>query len=187
VSEADRDFCARAVASLKRALPLGDEPSITLSHRDSPVLTNLNNGLLVSYLVDQTDHFQYVQRRHLTAAGLTEAELHQRGIANLSTLFNQQGANVHQYGNIFVVVFGGNFEASLILVDELWNKALAHLAPNGFIAAVPFRDILAFCDAENASGVLKLRQLIQQVENGDHPISPVLYRRHASIWKPYAD
>jgi hypothetical protein len=47
VSETDREFCTRAVASLKRALPVDDQPDITLSHRDSPVLTDLQNGLLV--------------------------------------------------------------------------------------------------------------------------------------------
>ena len=187
MSEIDADFCTRAVASLKRALPLDAEPSITLSHQDSPVLTDLNNGLLVAYLMDQEEGFQYVQYRHLAAAGITEAELKRLGIANLSTLLSQRGANVRPYQNIFAVFFDGAFEASLILIDDLWDEKLAHFAPNGVIAAVPCRDILAFCDAENASGILELRQLIQRVESGDHPISSVLYRRHASIWKPYAD
>jgi uncharacterized protein YtpQ (UPF0354 family) len=187
VSETDGEFCARAVASLKRALPLDDEPSITLSHQDSPVLTNLDNGLVVAYLVDQEEGFQYVQYRHLAAAEITEAELERLGIANLSALLSKKGANVRPYQNIFAVFFDGAFEASLILIDDLWNDELVHFAPNGVIAAVPCRDILAFCDAENASGIVELRQLIQRVENGDHPISSVLYRRHASIWKPYAD
>jgi hypothetical protein len=82
----DADFCTRAVASLKRASPLDAEPSITLSHQDSPVLTGLNNGLLVAYLVHQEEGFQYVQYRHLAAAGITEAELKRLGIANLSAL-----------------------------------------------------------------------------------------------------
>jgi uncharacterized protein YtpQ (UPF0354 family) len=118
---------------------------------------------------------------------MTEAELERLGIANLAALLGQKGADVRQYQNIFVVRFDGNFEASLILLDDLWNEELAHFVPNGYVAAVPRCDILAFCDAENASGILELRQLIQRVENGDHPISSVLNRRHGSIWTPYAD
>jgi hypothetical protein len=76
VSDTASEFCTRAVASLKRALP-ADGPATVLSYEDSLVLTNLNNDLLVCYLVDQTDHFQYVQYRHLAVARLTEAELHQ--------------------------------------------------------------------------------------------------------------
>ena len=187
MSETDREFCTRAAASLKRALPVDDRPDITLSHQDSPVLTDLQNGLLVAYLVDQEERFHYVQYRHLAAA-VTEAELERLGIANLATILGQKGADVRPYQNIFAVFFDGNFEASLILLDDLWNEELAHFVPNGlFIAAVPCRDILAFCDAENASGIQELRQAIQRAEKGDHPISSVLYRRHGSIWTPYAD
>jgi uncharacterized protein YtpQ (UPF0354 family) len=186
VREADREFCARAVAYLKGAVS-ADEPAILLSHGDSPVIANLNNGLLVAYLVDEADRFEYVQQRHLESAGLNEAELHRHAIANLSALLKQKGANVRPYGNVIAVFFEGNFEASLILIDQFWEHAFAHLAPNGFIVAIPCRDILAFCDAGNRSGIQELRQIIQRTENGDHPISPVLYQRKASIWTPYVN
>jgi len=187
--ESDREFCARALAYLKPALPDGepDEADIVLSREHSPVLTNLNNGLLVAYLVDQVDHFRYVQQRHLDGAGLTQAALHQQGIANLRALLKQKDIKVQPYGNVFTILCGGNFEASAVLLDELWSNALAHLAPNGFVVAIPCRDILAFCDAGNASGLQELRHIIERVQHGDHPISSVLYRRHAGAWKSYAD
>jgi len=189
VRENEREFCARALACLKRAFPVDgpEEAEYVLSRKDSPVVTNLNNGLLVAYLVNQVDHFQYVQQRHLADAGLTQTELHQRGIANLRTLLKQKDIKVQPYGNVFAVICGGDFEASAVLVDGLWNNALAHLAPNGFVAAIPCRDILAFCDAGNASGLQELRQVIERTQQGDHPISSVLYRRHAGMWEPYAD
>jgi Protein of unknown function (DUF1444) len=183
--ESDREFCARALACLKRALP-GDEPDeadIVPSREHSPVLTNLNNGLLAAYLVDEVSHFQYVQQRHLDSAGLTQAELHQQCIATLRTLLKQKDIKVQPYGNVFAILCGGNFEASAVLVDGLWNNALAHLAPNGFVVAIPCRDILAFCDAGNASGLQELRQLIERTQDGDHPISSVLYRRSAGTWE----
>jgi hypothetical protein len=120
----DREFCARALACLKQALP-GDEPDeadIVLSREHSPVLTNLNNGLLVAYLVDEADHLQYVQQRHLDGAGLTQAELHQQCIANLRALLKQKDIKVQPYGNVFAILCGGNFEASAVLVDGLWNS-----------------------------------------------------------------
>jgi uncharacterized protein YtpQ (UPF0354 family) len=187
--ESERELCARALAYLKRARP-DDEPddaAIVVSREHSPVLTDLNNGLLVAYLVDQVDHFRYVQQRHLDGAGLSQAELHQQGIANLRALLEQQDIKVQPYGNVFAILCGGNFEASAVLVDGLWNDALAHLAPNGFVVAIRCRDILAFCDAGNASGLQELRQIIERTQDGDHPISSVLYRRHAGTWEPYAD
>jgi uncharacterized protein YtpQ (UPF0354 family) len=165
------------------------EPTVELAEGDTPVISDLKNGLLTGYLVDQGDHFRYVQQRHLLEAGLTEAELHQHAIGNLAVLLDTDAPKIQPYGDAFVVFFGGNFEASLILVDAFWDERLEHLAPNGFIVAIPNRDILAFCDAESATGVENLRGVITRTRDGDHPITSNLYRRNSSTqtWQPYAN
>jgi uncharacterized protein YtpQ (UPF0354 family) len=170
-------------------LPVGDEATVELPEPDSPVISDLNNGLLIGYLVDQEDHFQYIQRRHLIDAGITEAMLHQKAVKNLAVLLGKKGAKIQPYGDCFAVFFGGNFEASLVLVDALWDEHLAHLAPSGFIIAIPNRDMLAFCDAMSGTGVEQLRQIIGRVEGGDHPITPTLYRRDPATrsWHPCAN
>jgi uncharacterized protein YtpQ (UPF0354 family) len=180
------DFCNRAIAYLKPSLP-ASETTVELPKLDEPVLTDLSNGLLVAYLVDQGDHFEYVQRRHLADANLTEAALHQNAINNLTTLLRDKGAKIEPYGEVFAVLFGGNFEASLVLIDALWDEQLAHLAPNGYIIAIPNRDILVFCDARCLAGIEALRRTIEIAQGGDHPITPRLYRRVPSlrIWRPY--
>ena len=188
MSASSRDFCNRAIAYLMPSLPAA-EATIEVSELDEPVISDLSNGLLVGYIVDQGDHFQYVQRRHLADANLTEAVLHQKAVDNLATLLRNKGTKIRPYGEAFAVFFGGNFEASLILIDALWDEHLAHLAPNGCIIAIPNRDILAFCDAKSSAGLEELRQIVQRVEGGDHPITSTLYRRVPSlrIWRPYAN
>jgi uncharacterized protein YtpQ (UPF0354 family) len=184
----DKAFCGRAVAYLKASLP-NAKAAAELSKLDSPVIFNLNNGLLVSYVVDEGNQFKYIQQRHLEASGMTATALHQVALNNLAALLGERGAKVQPYAGTFAVLFGGNFEASLMLVDALWDEHVAHLAPNGFIVAIPNRDILAFCDAHSESGVEQLRQIVGRVEGGDHPITPRLYRRdrHARSWIQYAD
>jgi hypothetical protein len=88
---------------------------------------------------------------------------------------------------VFAVLFGGNFEASLVLIDPLWDEHLAHLAPNGYVIAIPNRDILAFCDARCLAGIETLRGMIEIAQGGDHPITTTLYRRVPSlrIWRAY--
>ncbi|MGO1075578.1 DUF1444 family protein [Inquilinus sp. CA228] len=188
MSTSNESLCRRAIAYLMPSLP-NAEMAVALAELDAPVISNLNNGLLVGYLVDQGNHFQYIQRRHLVGSGMTETVLHQGAVNNLAALLKEKGAKVQPYDDTFAVFFGGNFEASLILVDALWDEYLSHLAPNGFIIAIPNRDILAFCDAQSQPGVEQLRQIIGQVEGGDHPISPTLYRRDRSTraWRPYAN
>ena len=181
-------FCQEAVAYLMPSLP-DAEPTIELASLDVPVITDLNNGLLAGYLVDQGDYFRYVQQRHLVASGLTEAELHRHAVENLAVLMDVNAPKIQPCDEAFLIFFGGNFEASLILVDALWDEHLNHLTPNGFLITIPNRDILAFCDAESSSGVEELRRIITRVEGGDHPITSTLYRRDAATrtWRPYAN
>jgi uncharacterized protein YtpQ (UPF0354 family) len=146
--------------------------------------------LLVAYLVDEGDYFSYVQRQHINLAGLSESALHEKAIANLATLLGQRGARLHASADgVSAISFDGNFEASLILVDFLWDEEFAHLAPNGFVAAIPTRDTLAFCDAQSQLGIAELRRVIARMRDGDHPVQPVLYRRDAatSSWRILAD
>ena len=58
-------FCAAALPYIKAKL--GDEggSALALSENDSPVVRDLGNGLLVVYVVDSGQSFQYVQNRHL--------------------------------------------------------------------------------------------------------------------------
>jgi hypothetical protein len=127
--------------------------------------------------------------RRLLAERMTEAELHRNAVANLALLLNDRGAEIHPCADGFVVVFDGNFEASLLLVDDLWDRQLAPLAPNGFVDAVPNRNILAFCDVKTPEGPLQLRRVIQRVGVGDHPISTAHYYRNPTLrdWPPYTD
>ena len=163
-------FCARAVAYLKT--PAGESShAINLSQPDTPVLRDLKNGLLVAYLVDEGSSFTYVQNRHLSEAGLTLDGLHEIGVSNLRKIANER-IRVQEYGSAFAVFLDGNFEASLILVDWLWSQALAHLVKTDFVAAIPARDVLAFCDAESTKGLSELRQIVGRLEKGDHCSRP---------------
>ena len=181
----DQGLCARAAAYLVR--PDSDERLPALSVPDAPILTDLGNGLRVGYVVDLGTHFQYIQRRHLSADGMTQQELHRNSVAKLSTMLSDRSGVVHPCADCFVVVFDGHFDASLILVDVLWEEMLGDFAPNGFVAAVPSKNGLAFCDSKTLDGPLQLRRIIKHL-GGDHPISTTLYCRDPALreWRPYS-
>ena len=180
----DQDLCRRAAAYLVRSD--SDELLPTLSVPDAPVLTVLGNGLRVGYVVDHGTKFQYVQRRHLWAEGVTQQELHRNAVAKLSMMLQDRVAVIHPCADCFVVVFDGHFDASLILVDILWDEMIDDLAPNGFVVAVPSKNALAFCDLKTPDGPLQLRRIIEHL-GGGHPISTNLYFRDPALrnWRPY--
>jgi uncharacterized protein YtpQ (UPF0354 family) len=185
-----RAFCLKAIAYLKiNEAPesINSAKSIDLDENNSPVLKHLGHGLLSAYLVDIGGHFQYVQRKHLSAAQLSEEELHKQAIYNLYQIATEK-VKIQPYANIFAVLMGGNFESSLLMLDSFWADSCAHLAPNAYVVAFPARDILAFTDAKNENGIQELRDLCQRTENNnaDHRLTNTLFTYADGGWQPYA-
>ncbi len=178
------EFCSKAVAYLKAAEPKAG-PALSLSEADSPALLSLGNGLLVSYVVDEGESFSYVQNRHLIEANLSLAQLHELACSNLSAIAKEK-LQVQEYGAIYAVILDGNFEASVILLNGLWEKGLSHLVQSGYTAALPARDILAFCESSSSQGISELRNLVSRLAGGDHLLTQSLYRRTGNQWEVYA-
>lgn len=176
------EFCGWAMPSLK--LDVTDEPgpAAELSYDDSPVLRNLGNGLLLAYIVDTGQSFEYVQNRHLSRAKATEDGLHATAMNNLLTFMGER-TRMQPHSNIFAIFLDGNFEASLLLVDQLWDESLVGYAPNGFVVAASARDVLAFTDATSAAGIVELRGLVRRLfPGGDHLVSLELCKRQTGRW-----
>jgi uncharacterized protein YtpQ (UPF0354 family) len=177
----------RSIAYLKRKLPEDGSPAVSLGHEDSPVLTDLNNGLLVSYLVDEGNKFIYVQNRHLLAAGIDEKTLHRVAMDNLYRIAEGH-LKIQPYGTVFAVFMEGNFEASVLLLDTVWDNSFANYIREDFVAAIPSRDVLAFGDSSSAEGIAELRAIVDRVgtSSSNHIVSTSLYRRRNGVWSAYA-
>lgn len=172
-----------AIAYLKRKLPEDGSPALKISEEDSPVLKDLNNGLLVSYLVDEGSSFTYVQNRHLHANKIDEWTLHKKAVENLYSVAEQH-LKVQPYGPVFAVFMEGNFEASVLLLDTVWDVSFADYVREDFIVAIPARDVLAFGDSSSAEALKELRAITDRVisSSGDHTLSTSLYRRRNKLW-----
>ena len=175
-----------AIAYLKRKLPEDGSPALKISEEDSPVLKDLNNGLLVSYVVDEGSSFTYVQNRHLHSSGIDERALHQQAVHNLYSVAEQH-LKVQPYGPVFAVFMEGNFEASVLLLDTVWDVSFANYVSEDFIAAIPARDVLAFGDSSSAEAKKELQAITDRVisSSGDHPLSTSLYRRRNKAWTAF--
>lgn len=181
------DMRERSMLYLKADLPDGTPVDMHIEGPNEPLMKNLGNGLIVTYLVDLGAHMQYVQRRHLQEYGMSESELHAHALHNVAALAEKK-LKVKQYDDVYGVVVDGNFEASLILVDDLWDRVLADKVANGFVAAIPAREILAFCDVGSVEGISALRQVVTKANTTcSHLITPDLYRRQNGTWIKYEE
>jgi|KBSMisStandDraft_5_1062788.scaffolds.fasta_scaffold241938_3 hypothetical protein len=176
----------KAIAYLKPEVPSNDaEPALKLDADESPILRGFAPGLLTAYLVDEGDRFSYLQGRDLREAGTSEEELHGQALANLAALADGT-VTIRQTGPIWGLFLDGNFEASLMLLDDLWTHGLREYAEDP-VVAIPARDVLAFCDVESAAGMSELRAAVKRVwPGGDHLLSENLYRRVEGRWSVHS-
>jgi len=174
----------KAIACIKGLLPLSaEEPAMVLSREDSMVLRILGNGLAVSYLIDEGDRFRYVQERDLREQAIDRDRLHSIGLNNLLEVASKN-TRVQPYQNIHAVFLDGHFEASLVLLNQLWDVSFRGFLKGTYAVAIPARDVLAFGDASSAAAVQELSELVGRVfPGGDHLVSDRLYVRDGNAWK----
>jgi hypothetical protein len=59
----------------------------------------------------------------------------------------------------------GNFEASVLLLDTVWDISLAKHVNGNFVAAIPARDVLAFGDSTSPEAIAELRDVIKRLKS----------------------
>jgi uncharacterized protein YtpQ (UPF0354 family) len=182
-----KKFSDRAIAYLKAANPKEAGQVIELPPEATPVVRRYSEDLCICYVVDSGKHFEYVQHCHLRQDGIDEDELHRIGLINLRALVAQRGARVQPYQGAFAFLMRGDFEASVILLDDLWNGEFRQFVTGEYAAAIPARDMLAFCDSASAEGVAELHRIIERVQpTGDHLLTKDIHVRRDGKWQPRA-
>jgi len=178
-------FCRRAVARLAR---VDVDPDAAAANAPAPEddapIERAEDGLVVDYVVPEDERLLPVRRSHLRAAGLHADALHDLALANLATLAKAR-AEVHHYGRIHAVLLGADLEASVLLCAPFWDEWHAALAPGGFVAAIPGRDVLAFGDAASAGALRELDDLCTRMAPAvEEPLSDHVWRRVEGRWLP---
>lgn len=151
-----------------------------------PVVRPLAPGLVVTYLYDEGEVYSYVQRHHVQALNTSAEALHELAVINLGR--HADGAlKIFHHEAVHGLMLDGQFEASLLLVDEIWDGPAKAFTPNGVVAAVPSRGVLLFCDRASAQGIAELRQHLAKGQAADAiEISAALFERdERGDWHPF--
>jgi hypothetical protein len=86
----------------------------------------------------------------------------------------EQHLQIQPYGPVFALFMEGNFEASVLLLDTLWNVSFAKHVRQEFVVAVPARDVLAFGDSSSAEAIAELNAITGQVQRQRPERPPVI-------------
>ena len=123
-----------------------------------------NEDLVVFYAEDSPRNIQYLVPLALDAAGISRAELRALAVANLQRLVPK--VEMHNGPLVSMILAGGNYEASLLLVDEIWTQAALRQAVDGdVVVAIPARDLLFFTGSRNRAGIARLREIATKYVN----------------------
>ena len=193
-----RDFLAATLEAIRNAEGTQDAPT-----RDQlvPVLKGkfwvdalppnaiaiepLAGDVCVVYAFDQPHSFAFAPPGELAQLGIAPADLRELALDNLRERLPDDLATQGD-GLSFMFTIGGNFEASLLLLPELWD----HMedVPGEIVACALARDICLFTGTATPGGVDSLVAARDRILESMPPhdlISPALLVRRRGAWELY--
>lgn len=165
------------------ALPKSGPADVTLAPNDSPVERKLVADLMIFYAFDLETHFQIVANRDLLRLGVSKDELHDRALDNLRAL--KLEVRAHEGANVIMLTAGGNYEATLILLPEIW-ESIAPMVSGQIVASVPARDVVFVTGDSTNENLGELRRCTSKaIEHADKPLSRCFLRWNGTRWEKY--
>ena len=140
----------------------------------------------MTYAFDLPEQFVMANPTNLARAGIAPAEVRALACENLRA--RAPAISVERRRGALFVTTGGDLEACLLLLDELWSGAHARFEPD-CVVCVPRRDCLLVSDGACADAVAALRQAAEPAfseQNDGHALSLQLMNRQGSGWRVHA-
>jgi len=126
-----------------------------------------NSELYIFYAADTEYNIHYLQPNELTELGIKKDELRQIATTNLKNLLEIKR---HGSDTLFMIIAGGTYEASVILMD-IWDKETFPVNGN-VVIGIPSRDMLLITGSQDSEGLHKLYDMVARTnEEGDHLVS----------------
>jgi uncharacterized protein YtpQ (UPF0354 family) len=143
---------------------------------DSLWVEEYNEDLLIVY-AEHHDGFSYSLREDFAAAGIKPAEIRSLAMRNLRTRTPKREFDI--VNGVWMISAGGNFEAALLLDEEIWNNHRFKDEEEIF-AAVPERDTLLAGTDNSPTGVWNLATMAAHIHREEpYPVSAHLMVRRS--------
>jgi len=154
---------------------LGEGTSVPIEH--------LAADLWIVYAVDRDTNITSLSEREMIALELPREDLRDLAAENLRNILPP--VECHGEGPWFLLTAGGDYVASLLLLDWVWEFA-AERVDGQVVAVAPTRDVVLFTGAGSAEGLAAIRQRARElVSTSDHVVSPTLLRRIGDCWAAF--
>lgn len=189
----DPEWLLPLLRSGRPRLPLADDGQLRpVEHQ--PVMRGFVGHLFVLMVAAPADPKagapRYVQMGQLeptSAFAPTPEALHALALENLRRLA-RAGLRRETEGALMRLRLDGRFDASLMLLDEVWDAQLADQTPGGALVAVPQPGMLLYCDVAAPRGLPELRARVAQLAAGSSDtLSRQVFYRSRGAWEALPD
>jgi hypothetical protein len=173
---------ARALPYLSAAHAIDETaPVHAYGSGSAPLSRTFSNTLVVTYMIDEPGAQVFVRERDIE--GSRRDELHRRAVENLRAHANQRKLRFEPQGTSFVAKLDGEHDASLLLLDELWDPPTRVADLDGdIVAAVPSRGTLLFTGSGTRGGIPRLRAA---TASSQRELSRELFVRRNGTWETF--
>jgi uncharacterized protein YtpQ (UPF0354 family) len=132
-----------------------------------------NDQLIIMYGIDSAKNIKYLQQADLRKLKLDSATLRSLALKNLMSIL--PGIQLHGSDGTYMVTAGGTYEASVLLVDTIWQSD--QFKVNGeIVVAVPARDMLLVTGSKDAKGLRSVREIVAKtMQGGSYQLTSQLF------------
>ncbi len=147
------------------------------------VYEKYNDQLIIVYAEDTKSNIRYLTHDDLKTLSINPDSLKKIAAGNLEKLLTS--IKIKGGKGVYMLMAGGDYEASIILLDNVFTKE--SLPVNGnFVIAIPNRDMLLITGSNDKDGISKIHELAQKsYSTGSYQVSDYLYKWNGKAFEKY--
>ncbi|MCB1230740.1 MAG: DUF1444 family protein [Verrucomicrobiae bacterium] len=143
-----------------------------------------NSELAIFYAEDSERNIRYLTEETFSELEIERDRLRDLAVQNLKRLIGGK-VEVQGGGGVFMITAGGDYEASLLLIDSLWNSEAVPV-DGDFVVAIPARDLLLVTGTGHAEAIERLREMASEgAEKFSYSLTPVLFVRRDAAFEVF--
>jgi uncharacterized protein YtpQ (UPF0354 family) len=121
---------------------------------------DFNEDLVIVYAEDRPTNTHYFEESALKKAGVDRKDLRELAKENLRRILPD--LEREEIGGVSLLSAGGDYDASLLLFEEIWSGDLLKVKGE-IVVAVPARNVVLFAPASDPARVEELEALVRRV------------------------
>lgn len=121
------------------------------------VYEDFNADLVILYAEDSPKNIRYVTPKDLELSKIEREDLRALAKENLMRLIPK--IERHGSNGLYMITAGGDYEASLLLMDSIWTD-LQNDIQGEVVVAIPTRDLMLVTGSQFPQGLAKMKQMV---------------------------